>query len=141
MGLDTTHNCWHGAYSAFGRWRQMMAEVAGYAVWDVMVGRPGSAYPKPAVMIDWGHVTEANLMGEWEATPADPLLVLIAHADDDGRIYPEQARPLADRLEALLPLLPATPGLGHVGDWRVTTQRFIDGLRAAAAAGEPVEFH
>lgn len=22
MGLDTSHDCWHGAYSAFTRWRQ-----------------------------------------------------------------------------------------------------------------------
>ena len=30
MGLDTTHDCWHGAYLAFSRWRDQLAEVAGY---------------------------------------------------------------------------------------------------------------
>jgi len=30
MGLDLTHGCWHGAYSAFMRWRQKIAELAGY---------------------------------------------------------------------------------------------------------------
>ena len=29
MGLDTSHNCWHGAYSAFMRWRQEIAKAAG----------------------------------------------------------------------------------------------------------------
>jgi hypothetical protein len=29
MGLDTTHGCWNGAYSAFMRWRQEIARVAG----------------------------------------------------------------------------------------------------------------
>jgi hypothetical protein len=29
MGLDTSHGCWHGAYSAFSRWRTKLAEVAG----------------------------------------------------------------------------------------------------------------
>jgi hypothetical protein len=34
MGLDTTHDCWHGAYSAFMRWRRKLAEVAGYPPLD-----------------------------------------------------------------------------------------------------------
>jgi hypothetical protein len=29
MGLDISHGCWEGAYSAFMRWRQQIAEVAG----------------------------------------------------------------------------------------------------------------
>ena len=32
MGLDTTHDCFHGAYSAFSRWRNAVAEAAGYMV-------------------------------------------------------------------------------------------------------------
>ena len=27
MGLDTTHGCWHGTYSAFNRWRNKIAEM------------------------------------------------------------------------------------------------------------------
>ncbi len=30
MGLDTSHDCWHGAYSAVTRWRNTVAEIAGY---------------------------------------------------------------------------------------------------------------
>lgn len=29
MGLDTSHDCWHGAYSAFNRWREGIAKAAG----------------------------------------------------------------------------------------------------------------
>lgn len=29
MGLDTTHDCWHGAYSGFMRWRIGVAKAAG----------------------------------------------------------------------------------------------------------------
>lgn len=29
MGLDTSHDCWHGAYSAFMRWRRAVAKAAG----------------------------------------------------------------------------------------------------------------
>jgi hypothetical protein len=137
MGLDTSHDCWHGAYGAFSRWRNQIAETAGYAVWNVEYE---GGYSSPTAQIDWGHITQANLEGHRDETPADPLLVLIAHSDCDGVIHPAQAKPLADRLEGLLADLPEGEGGGHIGDWREKTQRFINGLRAAAEAGEDVEF-
>ncbi len=33
MGLDTSHGCWHGAYSAFMRWRETIAAIAGIPLW------------------------------------------------------------------------------------------------------------
>lgn len=142
MGLDASHNCWHGAYGAFSRWRDKVAEVAGYAVWPVVYEKlsNGTGFGRDTIMLDWGHVTDANLMGDWAETPADPLIVLFAHSDCDGVIHPQQAGPLADRLAEILPLLPDGDGAGHIGNWRNTTQQFIDGLRAAAAAGEDVVF-
>lgn len=139
IGLDTSHDCWHGACAAFTRWRHQLAEAAGYDIRlvidnDYRLGRD-------TVMIDWGHITPANLYGEWEETPADPLLVLIAHHDDEGVLHPAQGGPLADRLEELLPALPDGTALGHIGNWRDKTRKFIAGLRAAAAADEDVEFH
>jgi hypothetical protein len=95
---------------------------------------------RDCVLIDWGHITMANVMGEWDKTPTDPLLVLITHSDCEGVIHPAQAGPLADRLTELLPLLPDEADLGHIGAWRPKTQAFIDGLRAAVEAGEDVEF-
>ncbi len=138
MGLDTSHDCWHGAYSAFSRWRNEIAMAAGYMVGDV---KYENGFTSKTVLVDWGHVTEANLAGQWDATPADPLMVLIAHSDCEGVIKPAQAGPLADRLESLLPKLPTEDAPGHIGNWRDKTQAFIDGLRAAAKAGEDVEFH
>ena len=133
MGLDTTYDCWHGAYSAFTRWRNKLAEVAGYKFYkEGFIDQP---------LIDWGHITQENLYGRWKETPNDPLMVLIAHSDCEGEIFPEQAEPLANRLEELLPLLPDDEAGGHIGNWRTKTQQFIDGLRAAAKEDEPVEFH
>jgi hypothetical protein len=138
MGLDCSHDVWHGAYSAFTRWRHALAEAAGYAVWDV---RYEDGIHRPTVMIDWGHITPDNLMGKWDATPADPLLVLIAHSDCEGSIYAREAAALADRLEELLPWVASQPDdAGHIGNWAAKTQKFIDGLLRAAAAGEPVGF-
>ena len=134
MGLDTSHDCWHGAYGAFTRWRDKLAEVAGY-----QLAKLDGDY-RETVLIDWGHIEDKNYQGDWDAIPADPLILLIAHSDCDGVIHPEHAGPLADRLTELLPLVPDEVAPGHVRHWRETTQRFIDGLRAAAAAGEDVVF-
>lgn len=38
MGLDCSHNAWHGAYSAFMRWRIKLAEVAGLPPLEFMEG-------------------------------------------------------------------------------------------------------
>lgn len=141
MGLDTSHNCWHGAYSAFSRWREQIAQVAGYKMMDPTPEEQAQGFHRPYPMIEWSGISDANLQGEWTRTPADPLVVLIAHSDCDGVIHPAQAGPLADRLAELLPLLPDGDGGGHIGDWRTKTQAFIDGLRSAAQAGEDVDFH
>jgi hypothetical protein len=132
MGLDTTHGCWHGAYSGFNRWRESLAKVAGYTVqtitWD-------DGTKLPAVLVDYGHLN-IHAEGEWDKTPDDPLLILIVHSDCDGVIHPKQAKPLADRLEELLPLLPT----GEFFDWKKDTKEFIDGLRLAINKNEDVEF-
>jgi hypothetical protein len=134
MGLDTSHDCWRGAYSAFSRWRDQLAKVAGY---EFAVLKDDY---RETILIDWGHIVEKNYQGQWDEMPADPLIVLIAHSDCDGEILPEHAGPLADRLTELLPLLPDGDGGGHIGNWRTKTQQFIDGLRLAVEQGEPVEF-
>lgn len=146
MGLDTSHDCWHGAYSAFGRWRQAVAEAAGYAVWEVKHDKD-SSMSYPTVMIEWHRYRpEIELWGEWAETPHDPLIVLIAHSDCDGVIHPAQAAPLADRLEELLPKIAEYEDRsgGHIearGGMVKCTEKFIAGLRAAVAAGEDVDFH
>ena len=138
MGLDITHDCWNGAYSAFSRWRQKIAEAAGY--WVLPVTYPDGGGTHPTIILDWHRYQNGELFGEWRDPPRDPLLVLFVHSDCEGVIHPEQAGPLADALESLLPKLQGDGG-GHIGDYREKTQNFINGLRAAAAAGEDVEFH
>jgi hypothetical protein len=135
MGLDTTHNAWHGAYGAFSRWRDQLARTAGYELAKL------DGDHREVILIDWGHIVPKNYYGEWDRMPADPLILLIAHSDCEGVISSEHAGPLANRLEELLPDLPEGEGGGHIGDWRAKTQQFIDGLRSAAATGEDVEFH
>ena len=135
MGLDTTHNCWHGSYGAFSRWRNALAEAAGYMVGTLK--ETGRA----TVLIDWGHLREDfELLGMWEQPPADPLLVLIAHSDCEGFIYVRDLEALARRMEELLPLLGDKDVVGHIGLYRDATERFISGLRLASERGEDVQF-
>lgn len=142
MGLDTTHDCWHGPYSAFSRWCEALARAAGYAVWPVD-SMELHALKRTVVMIDWGHIGgEAHLEGDWDETPSDPLLVLIVHRDNGGHINPAQAGPLADRIEQLAALLPPEQHGSWDPDWmKVKAAKFVAGLRKAAAAGETVRFH
>ena len=95
MGLDTSHDCWHGAYSAFARWRKRIAAAVGINL-DSMEGFGGSR--------------------SWSEWALDPIAVLLNHSDCDGEIAHEVCGPLADRLEGLLPLLLSGNEGGHVGD-------------------------
>lgn len=126
MGLDTTHNCWSGSYSGFGAWREKLAEVAGYGDLNEYVG----------------FGLAGNSGKPWLDPKEDPLVYLLHHSDCDGSIASGNCRPLADRLETLLPSLQVADRVNAGHSWYVaTTERFIAGLRAAAEAGEDVMFH
>lgn len=129
MGLDTTHDCWHGAYSSFSYWRNLVATAAGRELYEGGYWTPG-----------WEDLPNLadKIQGRWSEPPADPLLVLLIHSDCDGIIPTELCAALADRLEKLVPLMPDDDAWGG---WGPKTQEFVDGLRAAYAAGEDVEFH
>lgn len=144
MGLDTTHDCWHGAYSAFNRWRHAVAEAAGYRVVPpTPEERATGRILCDCVDIDWSIYRDENYQGEWSDGPFidDPLLHLIVHSDCDGVIHPKHGRALAARLEGLLPLLDEGKSGGHIWSMREVTERFIRGLRKATDADEDVEFY
>lgn len=147
MGLDTTHDAWHGAYSAFTRWRHAVAVAAGYRIIPGSIqtinGRP--EYVHDYVDLDWDVFEEKNYQGEWDRPPGDdPLLYLIVHSDCDGVIHPKEGRHLAGRLEQLAPKLDEDVFgwyRGYRRSLRGLTEQFAAGLRKAAAADEDVEFH
>ena len=143
MGLDTSHDCWRGAYSAFNRWRDHLAEKAGYTFGKDEHGRQ-------IADVDWGCIEAVlgkDLLGTWPSMPVrpdgtpDPLILLLAHSDCEGELQAVYLAALADRLEELLPALGDEEGGGHIGSYREKTEQFIRGLREAAAANETVTFH
>lgn len=144
MGLDTTHDCWHGAYSAFSRWRDILAEAAGYELemvkdgWFEHAHVKGLNYdidPRRYQGRKWGKEIPAV-----EGHDPDPMLLLHLHSDCDGVIKVKHLRPIADRLEELLPKL-SIDGGGHIGIAAGKTQQFITGLREAHSLREKVRFH
>lgn len=126
MGLDTSHDCWHGAYSAFMRFRNKVSQVAGYGDIEKRQGFCDDGIP-------------------WPSPELDPLVHFLNHSDCDGEIEAEHCAAIADRLEALLPAMEAAdsngPHGGHLPWYKAATERWITGLREAAKYNEPVEFH
>ena len=147
MGLDISHGAWHGAYSAFMRWREMIAEIIQIPPLELMEGffekggyrDPISDFAKNCPNL--AEVIYRSLPIKWECLRPDPLYVLLHHSDCDGEISPEDCAAIADRLEEILPKFPTGEGGGHIGNWRDKTSTFIDGCRAAAKANEPLDFH
>jgi hypothetical protein len=155
MGLDTSHGCWRGAYSAFHAWRRKIAELvgiplplmAGFYRADEMQTRKNQASAalgrEGGLLRHWFEFdAEPYLPIAWESLRPDPLHALLHHSDCEGEIAPEDCGPIADRLEALMPEMEAIPDAsGHIGNWAIKTRKFIDGLRLAASRGEAVDFH
>jgi hypothetical protein len=129
MGLDTTHDCWHGSYTAFNNWRNAVAIAAGYFVWQCKSG--DSIHEM--IMLEWHRYQGDEHVGEWKEPPTDPLLILFVHSDCDGRIKSEHCAVLADALEKL--------EVEELSPSANKTAKFIVGLRLAAATRQDVEFH
>ena len=133
MVLDTSHDCWHGPYSAFRAWRCELNML-------IAADREGSS-------IEWRHVrymgnTREGLQLAWRLglydDQTDPLNVLMNHSDCDGWIAADVCGPMADALQSLMDR--RMPARAMYDTARPATERFIAGLRKAAAAGEPVRF-
>ena len=155
MGLDCSHNAWHGAYSAFMRWRQEIAKVAGLPPLELMEGFflpqgwAGSGIPTfylgtasgDTLVVNSIKRLEQSLPILWDCLKPSPLYELLHHSDCDGDIPADKCAAIADALEALIPSLPAGDAGGHIGNWRDKTAQFVAGLRDAALANEPLDFH
>jgi len=145
MGLDTTHGCWNGAYSAFYRWRIHLAEAAGLPPLKLMEGffRKGEVLSDPFAIASIGLSKEIGIPSlddiyrglpiKWKCLKPDILHELLWHSDCEGDILWEVCSQLANRLVELLPNISE--------EHQVTTKRFIKGLLEAYSLQENVEFH
>lgn len=155
MGLDISHDTWHGAYSAFMRWREKIAEVAGLPPLELMEGfyyegadSMGNMfslldyrYPK-GDELDMSAVRRmrAKLPIKWDCLTPSPLHELLFHSDCEGYINWSKCKGIADELEKLLDKLPDEDAGGHIGNWRAKTQTFIEGLLKSYNSKEKLHF-
>lgn len=113
MGLDTTHNAWHGPYSSFNRWREKLAKkvnidlrsmigFGGYNVWD----ESKNYYP------------------------------LLYHSDCDGELTVDECKKTVEFLESIVNEFQPDPEWGTKED----ILQFIKGCKDAISKNESIKF-
>lgn len=128
MGLDISHDAFHGAYSAFGGFRSKVCAAMG-GTWPEM----------PSAIMTW-------YWGDGYSAETHPgLCALLCHSDCDGEIGWIEAALLGNELEALLPEIAKQEDgtYGHIqrqGGYEAVTKKFIAGCRAAFSLKEPLTF-
>lgn len=120
MGLDTTHDAWHGPYSSFNAFRYWLAEQIG---------------------VNLDHYAGYMAGGTKDLTtiPHD-IMPLLNHSDCDGILTPKECRQIARGLKDIIDKLPADTQRGEWSNYWLA-QRFRKGCIKAANAKENLEFH
>lgn len=149
MGLDCSHDAFGGAYSAFNRFRQCVAEAIGGSFPEHYQYAPGGK----VIEDENGRLKRKPGLDETRIyfgegyTPYTHvgLFIFLAHSDCDGEISAEDCVKVADELEDLIPKIDALgwESSGHIeraGGFVAVTKQFIAGCRRAASAGEPLVF-
>lgn len=146
MGLDCSHDAFHGAYSAFNSFRQAVAfAVDGSFPPHYKRDEKGNFLRDEAdrLIRDTSLDEESVYTGDDYTQEKYPgLFEFLMHSDCDGEISPQSCKIVADDLEPLLVKMP-DESFGHIardGGYRKVLQRFIDGCRAAHAEGQSLKF-
>ncbi len=148
MGLDCSHDAFHGAYSAFNRLRQEVCRAAGGSFpphWKrnpdgTRVEKDGNPVRDPSLDDGSWYIGD-----EYTSESSPGLFEFLNHSDCDGEISPEMCKLVADELEDIMPKFKESlpPSGGHIalqGGYVNVLRKFIEGCRAAYAAGEPLIF-
>ena len=114
MGLDTTHNCWHGPYSHFNNFRRWVAKQIGLNL-DSMEGFGGD------ISFD---ITN------------HPIKPLLEHSDCDGELTPDECRSIIEGAEIILNKIDPA----EWKDWEVKLKAFANGCKKAIENNENVKF-
>lgn len=125
MGLDTTHNAWHGPYGQFSDWREFIAEKCNIDL-NKMEGFSDRNYGDPNLKI--GDIP-------WSSLPPDDIHLLLDHSDCDGEITWIDAGKIARRLNEILAAMKPDD------KWYGKTQQFMYGCHEAEGKRESIEFH
>lgn len=163
MGLDTSHDCFHGSYSEFMNWRRFLAKEIGIPL-GMMKG-----FNDKYVTTEEVKSLEEKLGSErwnepyhscyqvlfamrdipgisWESMRRDPIVLLLDHSDCDGKIRWFNAKKIAHRLIQILRKMKNDtqkdmPARACYDGMFQCTKRFALGLLKAYRAREDVTFH
>ncbi len=118
MGLDTTHNCWHGPYSSFNNFRYALAKRIGINLNDYIGYKDAGTKDLASIEHD--------------------LMPLFNHSDCDGELNNDQRRiiiglnDVLDRWDL--------PDTMESKDFKADIIQFRDGCLDAFAANEIIYF-
>lgn len=114
MGLDTTHDAFHGAYSSFHRFRKGLIQLTDNISIDDLNGYGG-------------HIP-------YESIKEEGVRRLINQSDCDGEISPQDCKIIADSLDVYIPKMDVDSELYS------RSIQFRDGCLLAHSKGETLEF-
>lgn len=134
MGLDVDYGAWHGAYSAFARFREKIAQVINIPL-NEMEGFCRS---------EAGQYMESENKDKppfpWNRYKDDPIIFLLDHSDCDGEIERQHLLPLADRLDEIRTLTNDEDLGGHCGQFHKCLLDFAQGCRGAYKNNDNLNF-
>lgn len=161
MGLDTSHNAWHGPYSSFMSWRIWLAKQIGIPL-ELMEGfYSEDSNNNPFVLLDYRYpkgdeldICQLNRIRKmfplkWDAFKPNPLHELLYHSDCDGYINWATCGKIAKCLKQLLTEIendnadskaPETERANYDGMYKAT-ERFMKGCELAFKKKEKLDFH
>lgn len=119
MGLDTTHGCWSGPYSAFNRFRYSLAYQIGINL-DEYAG--------------YNDLGVKNL-----SDIKHPLMPLFNHSDCDGRLTVKECKSIVKGLNNVLENF--TENEKYDFDFKEKIKQFRDGCEHAISLKQMVKFH
>lgn len=119
MGLDTSHNCWHGPYSSFNRFRYSLGYQIG---------------------IDLDDYIGYNENGTKDLSKIEhELMPLFNHSDCDGRLTIKECKSIAKGLNKVLENFVENGKNDYFFKEKITD--FRDGCLDAVSKRQMVKFH
>jgi len=119
MGLDTSHNCFHGPYSTFNRFRRSLAQQIGIELYDY-----------------YGY--NENGTKNLDDIEHD-LMPLFNHSDCDGVLTVEECKRIVNGFNQVLENFDDIIEADF--DFKDRIIKFRDGCLEAIEKNEVVEFH
>lgn len=158
MGLDTTHNAWHGPYSSFNNFRRQLAKHYGipldlmegfYADKDEVFCNPFYFAEKELTELSYFSIKRVKdyLPLKWDNFKPNAIHELLYHSDCDGYINWVACGKIAKELRKVLTEIekdeaaePITPQRAMYNGFYNAVEQFMKGCQLAFDSKERLEF-